>query len=133
MDKQILTNIMKVLEDAHVAGDFTASEDADIRFHTAIVDASHNTLLIHSMASIYTLTRRNLFYNRAFLKAKDGEIIGGLLLEQHRSIYQAIMDGNQEQASKAAQDHINFVERSYLVDQNKGRREQIATKRMAVL
>lgn len=132
-DKEILTTIMNELETAHQVNDFAASEDADIRFHVAIVDASHNTLLVHSMSSIYALTRQNLFYNRAVLRAKDGDGSAELLLQQHRSIYQAIMDGNPDQARKAAKDHIDFVERSYLVDQNRGRRERIAQRRQALL
>lgn len=133
IDKEILSAIINELETAHQVGDFAASEDADIRFHVAIVDASHNTLLVHSMSSIYALTRQNLFYNRAVLRAKDGDGAGDLLLQQHRAIYQAIMDGNPELARKAARDHINFVERSYLVDQNRDRREQIAKRRQAML
>jgi GntR family transcriptional repressor for pyruvate dehydrogenase complex len=133
IDKEILSAIISELETAHQVGDFAASEDADIRFHVAIVDASHNTLLVHSMSSIYALTRQNLFYNRAVLRAKDGDGASDLLLQQHRAIYQAIMDGNPELARKAARDHINFVERSYLVDQNRDRREQIAKRRQALL
>jgi len=132
-DKEVLTNIMNELDVAHQNSDFAGSEDADIRFHVAIVDASHNTLLVHSMASIYALTRQNLFYNRAVLRAKDGDGASEMLLQQHRAIYQAIMEANQEAARKAARDHIDFVERSYIVDQNRDRREQIAKRRKALL
>ncbi len=132
VDKEILCAIMDELETAHVSGDFDRSEDADIRFHAAIVDASHNSLLVHTMSSIYALTRQNLFYNRRVLRVTDGGAANELLLEQHRAIHQAIIDGDPARARTAAREHIDFLELSYLLDQDRNRREQIAKRRQAI-
>ena len=108
-DKEILARIMDQMEAAHQANDTAASQDSDIKFHSAIIDASHNSLLVHTMASIYALTRQNLFYNRAFLRSIDGT--GELLHAQHREIFEAIHFGDPERASTAASDHIEFVKK----------------------
>ncbi len=130
-DKEILSSIMDKLEAAHAANDADASQDADILFHAAIIDASHNSLLVHTMSSIYSLTRQNLFYNRSFLRSMDGT--GEQLLAQHRQIFEAIQNGNPEQSTKAARDHIAFVERSYLEEQSRAQRDQVSTRRLALM
>lgn len=130
-DKEILTTIVDKLEAAHIAKDTQMSHDADIHFHAAIIDASHNSLLIHTMSAIYSLSRKNLFYNRAFLQNIDG--VGELLLTQHRNIYEAILEGNSEQSTAAAHDHISFVRGSYLQEQARAQRDQISARRLKVL
>ncbi|MGJ8528087.1 FadR/GntR family transcriptional regulator [Maritalea sp.] len=132
IDKETLNAIMEELEAAHECDNFDASEEADIRFHAAIVDASHNSLLVHTMSSIYALTRQNLFYNRRVLRVADGGAANELLLLQHRAIHQAIIQGKPESARKAARAHIDFLERSYLLEQDRNRREQIANHRRLI-
>ena len=129
-DKDILTIAINDLIAAQENQDEEASSKADFRFHTAIMDASHNSLLIHTMTSIYALSRQNLFYNREFLRELDGS--GEKLLQQHKDIYQAIVDGRPEDARKAAAAHIEFVERSFLIHQTKQKREAVAIRRLAL-
>jgi GntR family transcriptional repressor for pyruvate dehydrogenase complex len=83
------------------------------------------------MSSIYALTRQNVFYNRSFLREMDGT--GEQLLAQHRSIFDAIQDGNAERAATAARDHIAFVQRSYTEEQSRAQRDQISTRRLALM
>jgi len=130
-DKEILARIMDQLEAAHGANDMKASQDADIRFHSAIIDASHNSLLVHTMSSIYALTQQNLFYNRSFLRAIDGT--GDLLQAQHREIFNALKIGDPDRATKAARDHIAFVQRSYIEEQSRAKRDQVSTQRLALI
>lgn len=130
-DKEILTKIMERLETAHTDNDSNASQVADILFHSAIVDASHNSLLVHTMSSIYALTRQNLFYNRTFLRSIDGT--GDLLLAQHREIFDAIHFGDPDRADKAAREHIEFVQRSYAEEQSRAQRDQVSSRRLALM
>lgn len=130
-DKEILAKIMDQLEEAHTKNDPAASQNADIAFHSAIMDASHNSLLVHTMASIYALTRQNLFYNRSFLRSIDGT--GEQLQAQHREIYEAIHFGDPERAAKAARDHIDFVRRSYMEEQSRAQRDQVSSRRLALM
>lgn len=130
-DKEILARLMDALEKAQETGDTTASKTADIQFHAAIIDASHNSLLVHSMASIYALTEQNLFYNRAFLRSIDGT--GRQLLAQHRAIYDAIVKRDPEAAAHAAKAHIEFVHKSYLEEQSRAQRDEVSSRRLAML
>lgn len=130
-DKEILKTVMAELDAAHQAQDQAASRDADIKFHSAIIDASHNSLLVHSMASIYALTQQNLFYNRSFLSALDSS--GEKLLAQHREIYLSIQGGDPERATKAAKDHLDFVRTSYLEDQSRAHRNGLSNRRLALI
>lgn len=131
IDKDGLADIIAELESADANSDAARSQDADVRFHAAIVDASHNSLLVHTMTSIYDLTRKNLFYNRSFLKVMDGT--GELLMTQHKAIYTAIAEGNPDRAKTAATDHIAFVQKSYLTAMKHSKRELVSMRRKALL
>lgn len=83
-----------------------AQTDADL--HMALATATHNTLFSHLMASCYRLlwdaqkmSREKIFRNRQNRRR---------IAEQHRRIYEAIRRRDPEEARKAAQVHIDFVE-----------------------
>lgn len=130
-DKDILRRILEQMDAAHAADDNEAGELADIRLHTAIVDASNNSTLIHMMASIYDLTKRGVFYNRGYLRTID--TAGDLLLAQHHAIADAIIAGDEEAAEEAARRHINFVEASFRSGHQRAARERLAEKRRMLL
>lgn len=119
-DREILTRVMEQLENAQTSNDVAASKKADIKFHSAIIDASHNSLLVHTMASIYALTEQNLFYNRSFLRSIDGT--GKQLQAQHREVFEAIHAGESERASAAAKDHSS-LSKSLTMKSNHARNE----------
>jgi GntR family transcriptional repressor for pyruvate dehydrogenase complex len=118
------------METAQDSGDAKAGMEADIRFHSAIIDAAHNTMLNHMMTSIYDLTRRGVFYNREYLRAIDGT--GAQLLAQHRQIADAILARDAGAAEVAARRHIDFVEASFRHGMEQSRRETLSRKRRLV-
>ena len=126
-DKERISEILTEIERAWKANDAKASREADFALHSAIVDASQNATLIHMMASIFDLTQQSVFYNRDFLKTLDGT--GKKLLEQHLELGQAVIDGDETRAEKAALDHIDFVEQSFRQGLEQQRREAMAEKR----
>ena len=126
-DKARLGDIIADMELAWEKDDHEASQEADIRLHSAIVDASQNTTLIHMMASVYDLTRQGVFYNRRFLRSLDGA--GTKLLAQHKTLVDAIIAEDPDAAEAAARDHMDFVEQSFRVGQEKARREARSAKR----
>lgn len=126
-DKERISEILTEIERAWKANDAKASREADFALHSAIVDASQNATLIHMMASIFDLTQQSVFYNRDFLKTLDGT--GKKLLEQHLELGQAVIDGDESRAEKAALDHIDFVEQSFRQGLEQQRREAMAEKR----
>ena len=126
-DQAAISEVVEELKRAHEAGDLEASEHADVRLHTAIVNASHNAMLIHMMRSIYDLTQRGVFYNRRFLRTIDDS--GDRLLEQHLRIAAAVLSGNADEAEAAAKDHLDFVEMSFRLGEERDKREGFAQKR----
>ena len=126
-DQERISEILAENERAWRENDSVASREADFALHAAIVDASQNATLIHMMASIYELTRQGVFYNRDFLKSIDGT--GKLLMKQHSELGEAIIEGDEDRAEKAAYDHIDFVEESFRRGIETRRREAMAKKR----
>ncbi|QMU59080.1 MAG: GntR family transcriptional regulator [Boseongicola sp.] len=129
-DKERIAGILEEIEQAWKDSNSEASRQADFALHTAIVDASQNATLIHMMTSIYELTKQGVFYNRDFLKTIDGS--GEKLLEQHLNLGRSAIDGNADEAEKAALDHIDFVEQSFRLGIEQQRREAMAEKRRMV-
>ncbi len=130
IDFEIIEKILADMDRAHEADDRKSALKADIAFHTAIVDSSHNTTLIHMMASIYDLTQRSLFYNRDYLLSMENS--AQLLLEQHHRIAQAIFDRDPKEAKKAAYDHIDYVEQSLQRGQEVSKRNKTSSKLLAM-
>ena len=126
-DKERIAEILAETERAWSEQDSDAAREADFALHAAIVDASQNATLIHMMASIYELTRQGVFYNRDVLKTIDGS--GQRIFEQHLELGNAVIDGDEARAEKAALDHIDFVEQSFKLSAEQQRREALAEKR----
>lgn len=126
-DKARLVEIIEAMQKAWDDDDLEASQEADLRLHVAVVDASQNTTLIHMMASVYDLTRQGVFYNRQVLRTMDGT--GAKLLQQHKDIAKCIIDGDPAQADAAARAHMNFVEESFRIGEAQKLREARAAKR----
>lgn len=131
LDRQRIEFFLNKLQYAHENGDTEVSKEADIGFHSAIVDASHNVLLVHVMTSIYELTRKGVFYSRDFLRSIDGT--GEKLLKQHQAIGAAILDRDPVKAKAAALAHLDFVESSFRLWRAQIKREHISSKRLASL
>lgn len=127
-DRERLSAIRAELQAAWEAGTREAEQEADFRLHSAVVDASHNTTLIHMMASVFDLTRRGIFYNRDLLRSIDGT--GRKLLDQHLEIIDAIEAGDPARAERAARAHLDFVEQSIHLGRELQRRERRARLRL---
>lgn len=130
-DRQTLRETLAELERTQASDDRIASMEADVRFHQTVVDASHNSLMVHTMRSIYALMRSHVFYNRDYLRAIDGT--GQALLDQHRAIAAAILAGQPQEAAEAAARHIEYVAESFHVHRLRRRREIVAIRRRRLL
>lgn len=82
--------------------------DVDSQFHYAITAATHNTLQMHVLNTIHSLFHKTIQVALTEFYRKEGML--ELLLDQHRAIYQAIAQGNPEQAREAMMRHISLVE-----------------------
>ncbi|KIN65302.1 Pyruvate dehydrogenase complex repressor [Sulfitobacter noctilucae] len=101
-----------------------AEEEAqlDAQFHMAIIEASHNVVMLHMMRSMYELLRGGVFYNRQVMfKQRTSR---AALLEQHRAINTALQARDPLQTRTAIEAHLNYVEKS-LSDQRRAERNEI--------
>lgn len=109
----------------------TAEEEAqlDAQFHTAIIEASHNVVMLHMMRSMFELLQTGVFYNRQVMFRQ--RTTRQALLDQHRAINDALQARDPGAARVAVETHLNFVEQA-LVDQHKAdRNEVVARQRLA--
>lgn len=107
-----------------------AEEEArlDAQFHSAIIDASHNVVMLHMMRSMYDLLRQGVFYNRQVMfKQRTSR---AALLDQHRAINTALQARDPAGARAAVEAHLDYVQKA-LEDQRRAERnEKIARQRL---
>ncbi|MCV6547792.1 MAG: FadR family transcriptional regulator [Cohaesibacter sp.] len=130
-DKLILTRIMDVMRQHHAEGDIHKESEADFEFHQAIVEASHNMLMLHTLRSCYKLLAEGLFYSRIRLYEWPG--VQDALLEQHERLYKAIMEGKPDEAREAARHHMDYVEQTLTHTNQAGVWEEISRMRLSQL
>ncbi len=106
-DKEMLTRIMEEMRAAHLAGSAEGGLKTDVELHSAIGEAAHNIILLHTLRACYRLLSGGIFFSREMLFAAPGA--GDKLLAQHEAIYEAIMAGDAQAAREAAQAHIDFI------------------------
>ncbi len=104
---------------------------ADLNFHLAIAEASHNMVLLHSMRSMFSLLKHNIYTNIGGLY--DRNITGEDLSLQHRLILEAILAGNPAEAREAAEQHILYVQKALTKLEQQLRRDQRARNRKGEL
>ena len=127
-DLAVIAAVMEKMEAAHKSGPaMKAALDAD--FHLAIIEASHNTVMLHMMRSMLTLLREGVFYNRKIMFQQ--RTTRENLLAQHRTINEALQARDPAGARKAVEDHLSYVD-SCLRDHRLAlRNEGIARQRLA--
>ncbi|ERE04584.1 GntR family transcriptional regulator [Pseudogulbenkiania ferrooxidans EGD-HP2] len=106
-DVERLRRCVERLQQAYRSGDLAEQAQADVEFHQAVAEASHNVLFAHLSGSLLAMLQRHVKDNIANLFAV-GEVAEALR-EQHLSIWQAIRDRQPDAAQLAAERHIDFV------------------------
>jgi len=66
-DLQVIDSVFKKMEAAHPKRNPADEAHLDAEFHLAIIEASHNVIMLHMMRSMYDLLREGVFYNRSML------------------------------------------------------------------
>ncbi len=92
------------MDDSHVP-DLAAQ--ADLRFHLAIAEASHNVVLLQTMRGLFDLLQSSVLHSRQRMYTQP--VIFHRLNEQHQAMFDAVMAGDAEGARQAAMDHLGFV------------------------
>ncbi len=107
-----------------------ADEEArlDAQFHMAIIEASHNVVMLHMMRSMYDLLQGGVFYNRQVMFQQ--RTTRSALLDQHRTINAALQTRDPESARAAVEAHLDFVESALRNQQKAQANEDIARQRL---
>ena len=127
-DRQVIQTIFDKMERAHDKRNPTDEAQLDAEFHLAIIDASHNIVMLHMMRSMFQLLREGVFYNRQIMFKQ--RTTRDTLLDQHRAINDAIQSRNPDAARQAVEAHLNFVEANLRAHKESERHEAVAKLRM---
>ncbi len=80
---------------------------ADVRFHLAIAEASHNVVLLQTMRGFFDLLQSSVMQSRQRMYTMP--TIFARLTGQHSELLQAILAGEPDRARRAAMAHLGFV------------------------
>lgn len=128
-DLAVVDGIFRRMEVAHEKRNPSDEAALDADFHLAIIEASHNIVMLHMMRAMYDLLREGVFYNRQimFMQRTTRES----LLDQHRTINTALQARDPSGARAAVEAHMSFVKQSLKDHLTSEHNEAIARQRLA--
>nr|WP_127556929.1 FCD domain-containing protein [Nioella ostreopsis] len=128
-DLKVIDTIFHKMEQAHNKRNPSDEAELDAQFHLAIIEASHNVIMLHMMRSMFDLLKEGVFYNRQVMfKQRNTRDI---LLEHHRAINDAIQARDPNAAREAVNIHLTFVEDALDLQNKIAKNEEIAKLRYA--
>lgn len=125
-DIAVINTIFEKMEAAHSKRNPTEEAHLDAEFHLAIIEASHNIIMLHMMRSMFDLLREGVFYNRTVMFKQ--RLTRSNLLDQHRAINVAIQARDPDAARAAVGAHIDYV-RVALTEQHKADQNEVYAKK----
>ncbi len=126
-DLAVVDSVFQRMEVAHKKRNPSDEAQLDAEFHLAIIEASHNVVMLHMMRSMYELLRGGVFYNRQIMFQQ--KTTRNMLLDQHRAINDALQARDARAARNAVTTHLDYVEKSLSDQQKADRNEVIANQR----
>jgi len=128
-DLLVVDTVFKKMEAAHTKRNPTEEAKLDAEFHLAIIEASHNVVMLHMMRSMFELLREGVFYNRQVMFKQ--RTTRDTLLNQHRAINKALQARDTAGARVAVEVHLSYVEQCMSDQQKTDQNEAIAQQRLA--
>ncbi len=127
-DLKVLQTIFDKMEAAQARPSSEEEARLDAQFHSAIIDASHNVVMLHMMRSMYDLLRQGVFYNRQVMfKQRTSR---AALLDQHGAINTAIQARDPGAARAAVEAHLDYVQKALQDQMRAERNEAVALQRL---
>lgn len=126
-----LAVVQTIFDKMVAAGDPSVSEEAarlDAQFHSAIMDASHNVIMLHMMRSMFELLHQGVFYNRRIMFSRHTTYEA--LLAQHSAINTALQNRDPKAARAAVEVHLDYVKQSLIDHQRAERNAEVAKQRL---
>lgn len=130
-DLKVIASVFQKMEAAHQKRNPTDEAKLDAEFHLAIIEASHNIIMLHMMRSMYDLLHEGVFYNRSVMFRQ--RTTRDTLLNQHRAINDALQARDPVAAQAAVSSHLTFVETALSDQQKMDRNEEFARKRFELV
>lgn len=127
-DLAVIAAVFAKMEAAHVKRNPSEEAGLDAEFHLAIIEASHNVIMLHMMRSMYQLLREGVFYNRQVMFKQ--RTTRASLLDQHRAINDALQARDAAGARAAVETHLDYVETALTADKTTEKNEAIARQRL---
>ncbi|TFL19929.1 FadR/GntR family transcriptional regulator [Jannaschia formosa] len=128
-DLAVIHTLLRKMEAAHLKRDPTEEAALDADFHMAIIEASHNVIMLHMMRAMMDLLREGVFYNRSVMfNHRDTR---DLLLDQHRAIDAGLQARDAGAARAAVEAHLDFVRTALRSQREAARHEVTARLRLA--
>jgi len=128
-DLRVIDALLGKMETAHQKRDPSDEAGLDAEFHMAIVEASHNVVMLHLMRAMFGLLREGVFYNRQVMFRQ--KVTREQLLDQHRAINAAIQARDPAAARAAVESHLAYVETALQDHFRAERHEAVARLRYA--
>jgi len=131
LDQRRLGEAFAALQDCYSReGNVSRAEEgaADARFHLAIAEASHNTVLLHTIRGLFDLLKRNVVTNIGGMYALRDET-RNMLMKQHQELYDAIIERRATDARDVIHRHINYVQEVLAEGQQEAQRLARAQRR----
>lgn len=127
-DLKLIDTIFGKMEIAHQKRDPSDEAQLDAEFHMAIIEASHNVIMLHMLRSMFDLLRQGVFYNRQMMF--KNRMTRDQLLDQHRAINAAIQARDPVAARAAVGAHMAYVEQAFHDQMRAEKHESIARQRL---
>ncbi len=128
-DLKVIQTLFDKMKAAHYRNASGEEAHLDAQFHMAIIEASHNVVMLHMMRSMFDLLRQGVFYNRQIMFQQS--MTRDALLAQHGEINAAIQSRDPQGARRAVERHLSFVETCMADQQKAHKNEAIAQQRLA--
>lgn len=128
-DLKVIDTLFRKMEAAHSKRNPADEAELDAQFHMAIIEASHNVIMLHMMRSIFDLLRDGVFFNRQIMF--KNRTTRDLLLEHHRAVNDAIQARDGATAKAGVIEHLTFVEEALGAQHKAAKNEEVARLRYA--
>ncbi|WP_282169924.1 FadR/GntR family transcriptional regulator [Ruegeria atlantica] len=127
-DLKVVQTIFAKMEAAHTSNATEDEAQLDAQFHMAIIEASHNVVMLHMMRSMFDLLRQGVFYNRQMMFQQ--QTTREAILDQHRAINTALQARDPAAARATVDMHLTYVEQCLWDGKKAERNEDIAKQKL---
>ncbi|MFT5161778.1 MAG: GntR family transcriptional repressor for pyruvate dehydrogenase complex [Alteromonadaceae bacterium] len=118
--------------DPSVSGDIDLEAKAVIDFYLALVEASHNVVLLHLVRGMTSLLEQNVADNLKVIKShsKDTSKVNKQLFAHRKNLFDAVIGKQPEAARTASNEHLAFIEETLLQADRENTRIERALRRI---